>query len=342
MKLNMKHSVLPRLLALVFALTLLLTAAVTPASAAERDYTRWEYDPASDTLTATFSDGDTEVYVRYGEPSRLRFLPLDDFIYKNTVKIGDVTYRVHAPRLGAETVVLTDPNDGYRIYVTRSQEKSLDTLLGLENLAPALTYFEYGKLKYADMSKGFMRDLRKLKTDGETLRGSLHEFRYAPRYELWGYDDDEYLSANLGMLFDLAGEMYYLDVLELPDSAFDESGALLPSESLTVTLYRLPEELADDAYRAVSQAYTAWFDTETESISSDTGYPSSDDASTAFIYFTVAFLGIAVPIAPLVLGLCLPHSAKQGYKKRWYLLAIFGGAWMLLGILVLVMMIVAL
>ena len=236
MKLNMKHSVLPRLLALVFALTLLLTAAVTPASAAERDYTRWEYDPASDTLTATFSDGDTEVYVRYGEPSRLRFLPLDDFIYKNTVKIGDVTYRVHAPRLGAETVVLTDPNDGYRIYVTRSQEKSLDTLLGLENLAPALTYFEYGKLKYADMSKGFMRDLRKLKTDGETLRGSLHEFRYAPRYELWGYDDDEYLSANLGMLFDLAGEMYYLDVLELPDSAFDESGALLPSESLTVTL----------------------------------------------------------------------------------------------------------
>ena len=59
MKLNQKYSVLPRLLALVFALALLLALAVTPVAAAKGDFTEWAYDAAARTLTATFPDGDT-------------------------------------------------------------------------------------------------------------------------------------------------------------------------------------------------------------------------------------------------------------------------------------------
>ena len=69
---------------------------------------------------------------------------------------------------------------------------------------------------------------------------------------------------------------------------------------------------------------------------------SDEDLPVGLVYFTIAFLGIIAPIAPLVLGLCLPHSAKQGYKKRWYLLAYLGGAWMVMGVVLLVVMIVAL
>jgi hypothetical protein len=129
---------------------------------------------------------------------------------------------------------------------------------------------------------------------------------------------------------------------DLPIAALDENGQILPKESVTVTLYRVPDEWQQDSYNAVYRASTHYL----WGVESEAGYGGglmgSEPAPVAFVYFTVAILGIAVPIAPLVLGLCLPHSAKQGYKKRWYLLTIFGGAWMLLGILVLVMMIVAL
>lgn len=346
MKHNMKYGVLPRLLALLFAVTLLLTAAITPAAASGKTYTEWFYDDAAETLTAIFPDGEEAVYLRYEGDPCLRYVPDFRFKYHDTVTVGGTEYAVYAAGEGCESLALESEDGEVLFFLTKDRRADMEAMSkGNEVLRPHLIYQQGEDTLRYSMSRTFLRELNNLMKDPltETVTDTLYGLRYAPRYELWLYDEDTFLAVNGGFLLDLAGEMYYLNIRELPASALDGEGKLIPSESVTVTLYRLPEMQEEEAREAVSYAYGNgnWIDTEYEAGFMD-DITDEDMPPFAFVYLTIALLGIALPIAPLVLGLCLPHSKKQGYKKRWYLLTVLGGAWMLLGILVLVMMIVVL
>lgn len=345
MKLNQKQSVLPRLLALVFALALLLALAVTPVAAAKGDFTEWTYDAAARTLTATFPDGDTEVYYRVEDSIHLRYDPAYDYEYRNTAVIDGYAYDVYAAEEGGDVLAAVNAAGEWVFFATEKEMKKVEAMYTQEGTkVTSLTYLRMDEYQHYDMDKKFLWVLYELLKDpeAETLTDTLHGLRYAPRYELWLYDRDEMIAVNRGYLFDLAGDMYFIPAGDIPAAALDENGQILPQEGVTVTLYRVPDDWQQDSYNAVYRASTHYLWGVESEAGSGNNTLTGDPAPVEFVYFTIAILGIAVPIAPLVLGLCLPHSAKQGYKKRWYLLAIFGGAWMLLGILVLVMMIVAL
>ena len=345
MKLNMKQSVLPRLLALVFALALLLTLAVTPVAAAKGDFTEWAYDPAARTLTSTFPNGKTETYLRVEDSIHLRYDPAYDFEYRNTAVIDGYAYDVYAAEEGGDVLAAVNAAGEWVFFATEEEMKKVEAMYTQEGTkVTSLTYLRMDEYQHYDMDKKFLWVLYELLKDpeAETLTDTLHGLRYAPRYELWLYDRDEMIAVNRGYLFDLAGDMYFIPAGDIPATALDENGQILPREGVTVTLYRVPDDWQQDSYNAVYRASTHYLWGVESEAGSGNNTLTGDPAPVEFVYFTIAILGIAVPIAPLVLGLCLPHSAKQGYKKRWYLLAIFGGAWMLLGILVLVMMIVAL
>lgn len=345
MKLNMKYSVLPRLLALVFALALLLATAVTPVAAAKGDFTEWTYDAAARTLTATFPNGKTETYLRVEDSIHLRYDPAYDFEYRNTANIDGHRYDVYAAEEGGDVLAAVNAAGEWIFFATEEEMKKVEAMYTQEGTkVTSLTYLRMDEYQHYDMDKKFLWVLYELLSDpeAETLTDTLHGLRYAPRYELWLYDRDEMIAVNRGYLFDLAGDMYFIPAGDIPATALDENGQILPREGVTVTLYRVPDDWQQDSYNAVYRASTHYLWGVESEAGSGNNTLTGDPAPVEFVYFTIAILGIAVPIAPLVLGLCLPHSAKQGYKKRWYLLAIFGGAWMLLGILVLVMMIVAL
>ena len=345
MKLNQKQSVLPRLLALVFALALLLATAVTPVAAAKGDFTEWTYDAAARTLTATFPNGKTETYLRVEDSIHLRYDPAYDFEYRNTANIDGHRYDVYAAEEGGDVLAAVNAAGEWVFFATEKEMKKVEAMYTQEGTkVTSLTYLRMDEYRHYDMDKKFLWVLYELLKDpeAETLTDTLHGLRYAPRYELWLYDNDEMIAVNRGYLFDLAGDMYFIPAGDIPAAALDENGQILPREGVTVTLYRVPDDWQQDSYNAVYRASTHYLWGVESEAGSGNNTLTGDPAPVEFVYFTIAILGIAVPIAPLVLGLCLPHSAKQGYKKRWYLLAIFGGAWMLLGILVLVMMIVAL
>ena len=345
MKHNMKYSVLPRLLALVFALALLLATAVTPVAAAKGDFTEWTYDAAARTLTATFPGGKTETYLRVGDSIHLRYDPAYDFEYRNTANIDGHRYDVYAAEEGGDVLAAVNAAGEWVFFATAEEMKKVEAMYTQEGTkVTSLTYLRMDEYQHYDMDKKFLWVLYELLKDpeAETLTDTLHGLRYAPRYELWLYDRDEMIAVNRGYLFDLAGDMYFIPAGDIPAAALDENGQILPREGVTVTLYRVPDEWQQDSYNAVYRASTHYLWGVESEAGSGNNTLTGDPAPVEFVYFTIAILGIAVPIAPLVLGLCLPHSAKQGHKKRWYLLTIFGGAWMLLGILVLVMMIVAL
>ena len=345
MKLNMKYSVLPRLLALVFALALLLATSATPVAAAKGDFTEWTYDAAARTLTATFPGGKTETYLRVEDSIHLRYDPAYDYEYRNTVSIDGHRYDVYAAEEGGDVLAAVNAAGEWIFFATEEEMKKVEAMYTQEGTkVTSLTYLRMDEYQHYDMDKKFLWVLYELLSDpeAETLTDTLHGLRYAPRYELWLYDRDEMIAVNRGYLFDLAGDMYFIPAGDIPATALDENGQILPQEGVTVTLYRVPDDWQQDSYNAVYRASTHYLWGVESEAGSGNNTLTGDPAPVEFVYFTIAILGIAVPIAPLVLGLCLPHSAKQGYKKRWYLLAIFGGAWMLLGILVLVMMIVAL
>ncbi len=344
MKLNMRYSVLPRMLALVFAFVLLLTAAVIPA-AAKDNYTEWDYDAATKTLTATFPNGKTEVYYRVEDSIHLRYDPAYDYEYRNTATIDGHTYNVYNAEERGDVLAAVNAAGEWVFFATEKRMKKVEALYTAQgSQVTTVSFMQMDEYLHYDMNKKFLRDLYELLTDpaAETLTDTLHGLRYAPHYELWLYDQDEMIAVNRGFLFDLAGETYFIPVEDVPAAALDENGQILPKEGVTVTLYRVPDEWQEDTHTAFSRAsaHYMWGIESESGIGND--LMGGDPPPVAFVYFTVAILGIALPVAPLVLGLCLPHSAKQGYKKRWYLLTILGGAWMLLGILVLVMMIVAL
>lgn len=350
MKKLMKYAILPRALVLLLALTLAVTASVLPAAAAtEKVYTEWAYDEATKTLTATFPDGDTEVYYRVEDSIHLRYDPDYSYVFHNSVRIGDIPHDVYAMGKGGDTLALSDTGENWLFFVTEEQMKEVEQLYDAkDSCRVTLSYDEADNHLHRTMDKDFLKDLRKLTADpeAETLTDTLYGLRYAPRYELWLYDESNMVAVNEGFLFDLAGEMYYASVRDLPAAAFDGEGKLVPSRDVTVTLYRLTEEMEEAAYYAVYTASTHYM----WSVEYEGGYLGGlieptipdEDLPVALVYFTIAFLGIILPIAPLVLGLCLPHSAKQGYQKRWYLLAYLSGAWMVMGVVLLVAMIVAL
>lgn len=359
MKNLMKYAILPRALVLLLALSLMLSVFVLPAAAAtEKVYTEWSYDKTSNTLTATFPDGDTEVYYRLEDNPNLRYDPDYSYKYYNNVHINGSSYKIYATKGGGETLALYGFNEDWIFFVTEEQMKEVEELYEAKSdgHATTLAYRKIGQDKYSKSSLkvkgsfcGNMASLTK-DPDAETLTDTLYGLRYAPRYELWLYDWDKMVAVNYGFMFDLMGELYYLPVEGLPAAALDVRGELNPTEAVTVTLYRLPDLLTEDVTDGISGAsYGYHYSVENEGgylgglVDPDLGLGiGTEDVPAGLVYFTIALLGIIAPIAPLVLGLTLPHSRKQGYSKRWYLLAYLSGAWMLMGVVLLVAMIVAL
>ena len=140
----------------------------------------------------------------------------------------------------------------------------------------------------------------------------------------------------MAFIFEMDGGLYYASALGLSDDCFDSDGDLQPKSGVTLSLYPLDESTSDTAYDVIGDL-TFYYPNYKYESGSSLGSVTSDDTLVVSAMASVVILGILLPAAPISLGLCFPHSKKMGRKKRWYLLAILGGAWLALGIFTLVM-----
>ena len=56
--------------------------------------------------------------------------------------------------------------------------------------------------------------------------------------------------------------------------------------------------------------------------------------SIAAFWGCLIIFGFILPIAPLVVGLVMPHSAKRGCPTRWYLVALLSAVWIAIAIVI--------
>lgn len=324
-----------RLLSLLIALSLVLGGGALTVSADDDRYTQWEYDPATDTLTALYPNGISDVFTQIGELSnRIRYMPSVHYNYHNDADMGGGSMSVSAPSFMSRYAVL---GDGTALATKEGHEELANMLKGTVNNGHRICA-DGSSDYYCSASLSLLTDLRTL-DDSQAVSYTLFDLRDIHRYEIFGMSNGGWYGVLLGYIFETQDGLFFADPADLPDNCFSDNAKLLPKTTETLSLIPLTEELTETVYERVAEVTL-----HHDSYHSESSFveDSFEQATTGLIYTTIIILGILVPIAPIVLGLCLPHSKGLGYKKRWYLLTALGGAWMLLGILLLILMITVL
>lgn len=349
-------------LAALLCLCLLMTGAVTTAlaspeppdteAAAEAasptvSFVSWTYHESVDSLQADFPDGTTVRYspLPFAAP-HLRFAPGHRFVYEEEVTIEGLDYTITSATPGGDSLYLFAYENGeslLRMYFSESGAARFSALMegeGIENYRLA----EGDEMtRYANVTNGYAEGLLALATAEEAavMKTNSKELRYAPYYEVQGFDEDSWLGVTLGFIYCLEDVYYFLDTTSLAESSFREDGSLKVSEGIELTLYELDEDSAYDTARYAGELHTRYCFSDYES-GNDFDFGTDEDTAITMAYFSVVLMGILLPIAPLAVGLALPHAKSPGNHKRWYLLAALGGGWLLIGVAVLVIMIVML
>ena len=158
------------------------------------------------------------------------------------------------------------------------------------------------------------------------------ELKGLDRYELVSFDPNLALVRTVGAVYRLDGERYgFVDYTLLDNTHFDASGNFsYRSGSVTLSV------LKGDVYATLMETVDAMDDFDWEIT-----YENDPDMATAgLVIFWIFFVlvGYAMPLAPLLVGLLLPQSAKCHRPKRWYALAVFAGLWLLAATVILIIL----
>lgn len=345
MKHMMKYRQILRALAWALALALLVGCATLPALAkpeaeTEEDlYMTWTR--FSSTGMVNGHDPETDTTYRYSTVTmmspRIRFLPGAYYQYANTVEAENGrALKVLAPGFGSDFILLDDGT----LMATNEGKKFLN----------ALASYKRGFAEYRIVSDALSGSLDEdfyeavKNTRGATgEKHSLFSLRDETYYTILGFDSDGWFGVPVGFIFEMDDGLYFASALSLEEDCYDENGDLLPKSKVDLLLYPLDEEMTDAAYGQIKNILFSIPSYTYENGSTLLGNMAMGGTSSqSAIYSTVVVMGILLPAAPITLGLCLPRSRRLGYKRRWYLLAALGGAWLVLGMGILITMAVLL
>ena len=334
MKKAMRYTAFFRALILLLAMSLLLGAMALPAGAfdvdaEETEYVTWTHDvylKGYDPMT-----GETRSYSKIlNVSSRIHFMPMSYYHYANEAVMVEEAYSVTGNARNGDFLILDDGT----LMATKEGKDFLSALPAYKR-----GFSEYRLLDgtlMTSMDEETYESIRTLAGEGKQSC-TLFSLRSTTCYPIWGFCEDGWFGVPVAFLFEMEDGLYFASALYLDDDCFTDEGELQPKSGVTLDLYPLGEEATDLAYEQIRRiGYKSPINTyEAGSFMIDLYDGTYSAAAT---YVSVVILGIVLPAAPIAVGLCLPRS---GRGKRWYFLAMLGGAWLVMGILTLVLTILA-
>ena len=331
-----KSTLILRALTLLLALSVLLGAVMMPVGAKKDEveapdastYMTWEYFSSTGMINGL--DPVTDTAYRYSQvtvlSARIRFMPDAYYTYANEVEIDGYNVPLMAPHRASE-FLLTD--DGTLMATSEGKQ-------ALNKLAKQQVFNDYRLTKgemYGVISEESVRAIAG--THGKQKQEyTLFDLRNKTCYTVLGFNEDGWFGVPVAFVFELEDGLYYASAFGLSDDCFDSEGGLTPKSGVKLSLYLLDQDVSELAYDEIRRINFHYPHNLYESGSSFVGGSLEEETDMAIA--SVIILGILLPVVPVTLGLCFPHSKKMGYKKRWYLLAILGGAWLALGLFTLV------
>ena len=331
MKMNWKIRAFLMALSIVLLLPLLSLSVF--AAEDEDGFVEWELSENDLVLT-----GDGKKYYAYTPIGTIPFYSeaKQVYIYANEVTfskdgaLGAVgTAEVCAPAPGSEFVWVNTRSGSY-LYATEVGTRQLNSFLSGKSDHYFLRTAPYSSTKLEKETVDAMEKARKSSSGKKTV--NVSELQACLVYDVIVYDETQTLVYDMGAVYKLSdGKYYYLHFLSLGNQYFDADGNFSyrnGSVKLTVLSDSIAEELdlvAEDS--VYTETVNIWENENGDLI----------PASAFWVFYVL--IGILLPIAPLVVGLILPHSKKKGYPKYWYILSIIAAIWIFLAILLMILLI---
>ena len=315
-------------LCLLLALLILPCAAMLTAHA-EEDVREWT---ASENLSSLYDGINT--YYRYPIPEEYDWAPLlsvynyvaDSVTVRETGTKLTASLQTTAPDSG---LVLLRSNGKAWLYATREAAQVLTRYFSAPSHTNCFLWEgpSYGAA-ISDERLSCFYDPAHI----ELIDIEVTELRELDSYELVSFDPNLALVRTVGAVYQLDGERYgFVDYTLLDNTHFDASGDFsYRSGSVTLSV------LKGDAYAALMETVDTMDDFDWEIT-----YENDPDMATAgLVIFWIFFVlvGYVMPLAPLLVGLLLPQSAKRHRPKRWYALAVFAGLWLLAATVILIIL----
>ena len=293
-----------KIITVLFAL-LLISVLCLVAQADE--YTEWTI--SSDGESLILDDTVYKLYEGYLFPSD-EFAPEVKFTYGNKHYFSSLHRNVES------TDILYV--DG-QFYVTENGKKALDDFIdGV-----------YGEYKicddyfdcYSNTSIGWINSL-----DGGTIKElNVRDLASVACYYVTGYDKTGSVAHIIGAIYDVGDDYYFINYDKLSNNYFDADGNFSYLRG-TVNAYKLNTAQANDmlAYYENMQ----YFDIEKEE-SNDVKELSKGFFITVFVIITAIF-GYIIPLIPAIIGAMKITKGTTQNTKRWLLILVLCGLWILL------------
>ena len=321
----MKKRVLKSLCIILTLLTLLCSFALTAhAAKPERTWT------ISEDLTIV-SDGSNSYYL-YTLPEEFEWNPLKSYYYydTDTILVGETGKKLNVSIRTAslDTGIISLRSSGtVRVYATREATQALNAYFSADTHTNC--FLLDGSDSYAKIADSVVKLFY---VQFEPIDMEVTKLKNLPRYDMVTYDPSGSVCKTVGAIYRLNDQyLGYVDYTLLDNTHFDANGNFsYRSGNVTVSL------LFDNAEVGAKSAVEAM-----ESIDFEITYESEADYESVgpiVFWFFFILIGYALPLAPLLVGILLPQSARRGHQKRWYTLTVFAVLWILAATAILIIL----
>ncbi len=312
---------------LVISSLLLSLAGCGKHSEFDDSFTVWETSEDGSTL----SDG-TVTYNRYRElPLGVRIENRYFSYYNEAVLDGDL-YDVYASAPESGIRYLHSYVYGVIAYLKEGEDtEGIDYFLA--GNPSEIRVIDYDRYTYFDVDAELAGRLDALNTDKVNIE--VRKLIFADSYDIVYFDSEDTLAYTHGAIYDYEGELYYINYDKLGNNYFDSYGDFSYGRG-SVDMYKLPAPLKSEIAEKLDNMeyyyeYPAW----ESDITVDEEMPR-EEAINIIIAITVV-LGIALPIAPLAIGVIVTLRKKGKADSSTYVLIGASVVWIISGIVLLIL-----
>lgn len=312
-----------KIISILFALALMLTLCIIVSA---DEYTEWSISEDGQTLIV---GSDTyKLYEEYLYPTD-KFLPEKSFIYENT----SPSYLYLKRNYEENGIMIVSDYYGTGteyIYVNNEGRATLNSFINgaFSNYKISDKYFS----EYASTSKNWINNL-----DGGSITTiDVRSLETCERYYILGYDSTETVAHIVGAVYDRNDTYFFVNYDNLSNNYFDANGNFSYRQG-TVKAYKLNTAQSSDMVEYLSNmtAYETSFEGYEDALF--TGF-NRGAYVVIFVLFTIMF-GFITPLVPVIIGAIRVSKGKSKNPKRWYLMFIGCGLWIVFAICILLTLI---
>ena len=309
----MKRNLLTILLALIFALTLCIVACADELV----DWTMSE-----DEKTLIVGDESYTIYQGYIAPSD-KLLPKYKFLYDKEL---DYYYRLIRNNDNMDIMIVSpSSNDIEYVFVNNQGKLSLDEFAKGNFSSYIIANKSF--TSYMDISNQWVEGL----DGGATVEIAVRTLKDCTVYNVLGYDSTRTLTHIVGGIYETESGYYFINYDKLPNNYFDADGNFSFRQGV-VNAYKLNTMQGSDidSYRKNATYFQTKYEEDVYEEIQHSGF--SKGQHIAIFVLVTAIFGFIIPLVPAVIGIIriVTHKAKN--PKRWYLMFVSCGIWVLLAI----------